>query len=402
MKLLFIGGSFPKNQEDDIYRCTKGLYDFAANILQRKIIFGLREKLKNDFYYVSTPFINPFPNGYKKIYYKGMKESDYEIYCNFFNVWGIRNISRFFHTYNNAKNFLNVKDKEKYIIVYSPHVPFLKTAVDLKNKDNNIKIILLLPDLPQFISLSNTQKIIYKFLKKFDIYQFYKLSNEFDSYILLTKYMNEFVNKNFEKKYMILEGIANDNYLKNFTNCKKNNNKLFNITYTGTLHEVFGIKKFVDSFMKDNNENYVLNICGTGDSAEYIEKCSKIDSRIKYYGQVSNDKALSIQRNSDVLVNPRTNSGKFTKYSFPSKTLEYLSSGVIVVAYKLDGIPDEYDDILFYPDNNSDDSIMQKINEIYNMSDIKKAMHLEKTANFLKNKSINYSIERIINFIRSL
>lgn len=45
---------------------------------------------------------------------------------------------------------------------------------------------------------------------------------------------------------------------------------------------------------------------------------------------------------------------------------------------------------------------MQKINEIYNMSDIKKAMHLEKTANFLKNKSINYSIERIINFIRSL
>ena len=38
-------------------------------------------------------------------------------------------------------------------------------------------------------------------------------------------------------------------------------------------------------------------------------------------------------------VNPRQNNEEFTKYSFPSKTMEYLASGVPVVAYKLDGIP---------------------------------------------------------------
>ena len=49
-----------------------------------------------------------------------------------------------------------------------------------------------------------------------------------------------------------------------------------------------------------------------------------------------------------VLVNPRKNVGEYTKYSFPSKIMEYLSSGVPAVAYKLDGIPSEYDGYINY------------------------------------------------------
>ena len=55
-----------------------------------------------------------------------------------------------------------------------------------------------------------------------------------------------------------------------------------------------------------------------------------------------------------MLVNPRMNNEEFTKYSFPSKNLEYLASGVPLIAYKLDGIPDEYDKYINYvPDNDS-------------------------------------------------
>ena len=47
-------------------------------------------------------------------------------------------------------------------------------------------------------------------------------------------------------------------------------------------------------------------------------------------------------RRADVLVNPRPNEGEYTKYSFPSKNIEYLLSGNPVVGYMLSGMPEDY------------------------------------------------------------
>ena len=47
-------------------------------------------------------------------------------------------------------------------------------------------------------------------------------------------------------------------------------------------------------------------------------------------------------------VNPRPGAADFTRYSFPSKTLEYLDAGKPVLAYRNDGIPPEYDEHLLY------------------------------------------------------
>ena len=49
-----------------------------------------------------------------------------------------------------------------------------------------------------------------------------------------------------------------------------------------------------------------------------------------------------LQTRCDVLINPRPAEGEYTKYSFPSKTMEYLLSGSKVVMHRLDGIGDEY------------------------------------------------------------
>ena len=47
-------------------------------------------------------------------------------------------------------------------------------------------------------------------------------------------------------------------------------------------------------------------------------------------------------------MNPRSNKEEYTKYSFPSKTMEYLATGRPVLMHKLKGIPDEYDKYIFY------------------------------------------------------
>jgi glycosyltransferase involved in cell wall biosynthesis len=104
-----------------------------------------------------------------------------------------------------------------------------------------------------------------------------------------------------------------------------------------------------------------LIICGVGDSEKEIIDAAKFDDRIVFLGQLPREEVLRIQTEATVLVNPRKNHEEFTKYSFPSKILEYLSAGKPVVAYKLDGIPDEYDAYLHYPSDESAEALSKKI-----------------------------------------
>lgn len=396
MKILILGGMFPKELEKNIFYNTKTDIQYAANEFQWKLKTGLEKILNDDVFNVSAPFINAYPKGYKKIFIKSFKKNKNNIYIRFNNLWGIRNISRYKNLKKESKFYLKINDNQKYIIVYSPHVPLLKTAVYLKNMDPSIKIFLLLPDMPQFVSLSKAS-LIYKLFKKYDIRQFYNLSAQFDGYILLTKYMNELVNKS-NKKNIIIEGIASKELLEK-NNVKKRNNKI-NVTYTGTLHKKYGVCNLIDAFMKIDNKNMQLNICGFGDAIAYVENAMKKDQRIKYFGQVDINKSLKIQKESNVLVNPRTNNGEYTKYSFPSKNLEYLSTGNPVIAYNLDGIPEEYNNVLFYPNDDSIESLAKKIEQVSSMSDKELQNYRDKIKIFLESKSIENTAIKVIKFIK--
>ncbi len=51
---------------------------------------------------------------------------------------------------------------------------------------------------------------------------------------------------------------------------------------------------------------------------------------------------IEAERRAWLLVNPRPAEEEFTKYSFPSKTMEYLASGTAVLTTRLPGMPAEY------------------------------------------------------------
>ena len=107
-----------------------------------------------------------------------------------------------------------------------------------------------------------------------------------------------------------------------------------------------------------------------------------------------------MQKNATIIVNPRQNNEEFTKYSFPSKNMEYLSSGVPVIAYKLDGIPDEYDDYILYPEDNSSDGLYKKIKSVLDMSEEERQSVGEKARCFVvENKNKNRQAQRIFEFI---
>ena len=343
MEVLFLCGIFDEFNTETVVRNAKAPVEFSANIFQQKMVQGF-EKSDVDFKVLSAPFIGSFPNASRQIYFNGFETApDKYSYVSFNNLWGYRNISRASALKKAIKSFAK-KEGEKLIVVYSAHTPFLEAAVYAKSLDKNIKICLVVLDLPQYMNLKTDRSKLYDVAKKYDIKKMHKLMEHVDSYVLLTEQMKEMLPIG-DKPYIVREGIVTDSQLerKDYQPTKEKY-----IVYTGKMDEKFGVKNLVDAF-KYIEEDVYLVLCGTGDSDEYIKVAADKDSRIIAMGQVTPDVAREWQDKAAVLVNPRMNNEEYTKYSFPSKNIEYLLTGKPVVAYMLDGMPKHYKQYIYRP-----------------------------------------------------
>jgi glycosyltransferase involved in cell wall biosynthesis len=142
---------------------------------------------------------------------------------------------------------------------------------------------------------------------------------------------------------------------------------------------------------------------GQGDCDEELQRLAKKHSNLKLHGIVTLKEIHRIERNSDVLVNPRPNEKEFTKYSFPSKTAEYLMMNVPVVMHKLDGVPDVYDPYLYYIENNTPQSIAETICQVLSVDSVKRSALAQKGREFVvQNKNHDQQARRVIEFIDSI
>ena len=405
MRVLLLGGVFDSSHNDEIVSKTRTYVEYAANNFQKKIIKGLQESDIN-VEVISAPFIGAYPNAYADWYFNGFDSHVNDIsgykYVNFINIWGIRNLSRANALKRELKDFIESDDPNKLIIVYTPHTPLIQAANYAKKKDNKIKICLVVPDLPQYMNLADNVSAFYKILKKLDVKAFQRENRGVDSYVILSEPMADDLQIG-DRPYCVVEGIYQEKVRK-FT--ARENNKVRTIVYTGKLDRSFGIMNLVNAFMKINDKNLRLLICGNGEERENVINCANQDNRILYKGQVSSDIAEQYAWEGDVLVNPRQNNSNYTKYSFPSKIIDYLTTGNPVVAYKLDGMPEQYQDFIYFvPDDTIEslkNTIMDALYGDENLKHIKSQKALTYFRNNISRKvvankilSMNFEITRI-------
>ena len=92
----------------------------------------------------------------------------------------------------------------------------------------------------------------------------------FDSYVLLTRQMNEVVNTR-KKPFIVMEGICSDKYVEGRRSLSPRT-----ILYTGALWKKdLGIEYFTEGFIKANLEGYELHFYGQGEAVEWIEEISR-------------------------------------------------------------------------------------------------------------------------------
>jgi glycosyltransferase involved in cell wall biosynthesis len=156
----------------------------------------------------------------------------------------------------------------------------------------------------------------------------------------------------------------------------------------------------VNAFQAILAPDWTLEIYGDGSALGEIREIAKTDLRINVHGSVANDIVIQAQHKASILINPRKNNQEFTCYSFPSKIIEYMSSGTPVLAYKLDGMPDEYLPY-FYQIAESQDGLTEALQKVIRLPE----EHLRKMgANALsfieEQKNAKVQCERIISMFK--
>ncbi len=361
--MLVVTLVYEQELERQYLKHSKIALQAADNVLQWNIIDGLIQNLgeENIQIFNSLP-MGSFPKANKKIIYKSENKKVKNVRMHnigFLNLPLFKPMCRFFAYLN---RFLRLKKNDSNVLIYGLYLPQL-SALKVAKKwfGKKINATIIIDDLPTQYGIVSGRGIK-KFLKERIGKKEIKILNDkkiIDNFVFLTEQMKDVLALN-NRKYVVVEGIAKSKPIVDEKNVDKN--KI--VYYAGTLNKKFGVLDLVQAFSTIKKENYELWICGGGDSEQQIKDYARKDKRIKFFGFVDKNTADSLMQKATVLINPRKNDGAYTKYSFPSKTLEYMLSAKPIVMYKLDGIPSEYDKFIWYIDGQSTKDIAEKIVEV--------------------------------------
>ena len=186
-------------------------------------------------------------------------------------------------------------------------------------------------------------------------------------YVLLTEAMNDYLNKQ-GKPYVILEGHADITMADRMPAMEKKTLPRV-CFYAGGVSKRYGLGNLVDGFRKANLPNAALHIYGPGDYVKELQQIAAEDDRIFYGGMLLNTQIVEKEQAAALLVNPRPTGEEYVKYSFPSKTMEYMASGTPVLTTVLPGMPKEYHPYVYLLEDESADGIARMLQEILSHSD---------------------------------
>lgn len=403
MKIIYIAAQFPVNN-DFVKVNSKVMPQYAADHVSRLFFEGIKSQLGLEIEAANLLPIASWPFGSRCIRIPRIDwiENESKIegipYC---NVIGIRQYSKF---YNLRKRFMEQakkwNDENVCVVAYGLSTPILKLFKYLKSIAPNVKTCLIVPDLPQYMNMDGSK--LYHFVKKIDIEEQKKLYQYSDGMVYFSEHMNEFFD--FQQgKWMVVEGAVKYKESDARPNGRKDCESKKVILYSGAVEVAYGIDDLLQAFMRIEGNDYQLLIIGGGGGVPVVQEALMKDERIKYMGVMEREKVLEYQKNATLLVNPRRAEGAFTRYSFPSKTLEYMVSGTPVLMHKLEGIPAEYDQYLTYFISNEVNQMAKQMKNICEKTS-KWRMEKGKAAQefVLREKNYKRQMEKMCNFIKTL
>ena len=284
------------------------------------------------------------------------------------------------------------KKENVNIIVYSLNSLFLTSAIMIKKMIKNSKICVIVPDLPFFMSNYHWPLSLFK---RFDISRIEKLRTCVDCYAVYSEFIAKKMNLS-RNSYIVTEGFIDKNKI-NIVKKRSLNDKLI-CMYAGDLNPMYSINTLIRAF--DSIQlNAELRLYGD----EKMISQYRLNDNVKYIGCLSPDEVYEEMKKCDLLINPRPSSLKLTKYSFPSKTFEYLASGTPCLMCKLPAIPSEYFEYINFFSGESVEEYRKSIEDLFKGDREELLNKANKGALFLlENKTTDIQVKKIITLINSV
>lgn len=265
-------------------------------------------------------------------------------------------IKQVLNAVNVCYNIIKLGNKKNSFVICDGLSYLASKAAISACKLKRIKAVVIITDLPEFFA-GTGEKTVRRYKALFD---------KFSGYIVLTEKMAEKLGY-LEKPYVVLEGQVDSCETKAQLVPRKNSKKI--IMYAGTVQSQYGLKILVEGFILANLPEYELHIYGNGDYAEEIDRISKEYNTIKHFPSQPNDIIVEKEKEAYILVNPRPTDEEYTKYSFPSKNMEYMVSGTAVLTTDLPGMPEEYKQYVYLIEDESVDGVCKALKKISELSE---------------------------------
>ncbi|GFI55290.1 hypothetical protein IMSAG013_00332 [Clostridiales bacterium] len=399
MKLLYIGTVCDQIKYKEMLSNTKKSPSIASMVFEECFIDGLHMHNTNVQIY-SFPMIPSISKS--RVWGWGKKHHTLKGYTvDLFptiNIIGLKQISRLLSSYCMIKKWLKKnRDAECAVLIYSL-CPFAVPNIVKLCKRFHKKCFVIVPDLPTNMFMNHKLSLIKKALVKPYLSISFKYQSGFCGYIYLTEAMKDVIHT--DAPYMVMEGIADTTQFEDIPKQKQDKRA---IMYAGRLHERYGVKTIIETYLKTPHDNLELWLFGDGDFVEEIKSYAKEDSTIQYWGRVDRRIVLECERKAALLVNFRDSANEYTKYSFPSKIMEYMLSGTPVFITELPGIPEEYYSYVYHTNAFLPEEISMILKDILSKSDDELDSTGENAREFIAEQKNSYvQSGRVLEFMRRI
>lgn len=390
MKILFLGYAVPEEKATKLSGAS-----VAGNKMQINILKNLYRYQDVDLEVLSIFPIAAFPREHRwKVKREKIQlvEKLNATVIPFLNLPIIKQFSQTISMYRYARKIVK-KDRDTLLFTFNLFPQIGLPTVWLKKK-YKCKTLCLLADLP--IDDNTMRKglscVFRKIFEQLTIYA----QEKCDKFILLNKHVKDYFN--ISDDYIVIDGGIDEKDIINLDSSYNPQKK--NIVYSGALTDYSGILLLVEAVKQLDYKHICLDIYGEGYLLQQIIDISKEYENINYYGKVSHNEIISIQKKAWLLANPRIIDNYISKVTFPSKIFEYMLSSTPVLSSKLNGFGAEYSNYLFFYEEDNSNIIRMSIEKIFNLSkeDLQKFGLLAKRF-IVENKSWKKQTEKIYKYI---
>lgn len=398
-RILFISCCIPDELELEITKYCKRPHNIhdAANTFQKTLIHGFIEN-NAVIDVLSVPSLPTSPYGYKKLYIPELyTKIENKVPCYilpYFTFIIGKYASIEWRVTRYLINWINSNRNDELIIMgYNVNPAFMASLSVVKKKYPAIKTALVVTDMIEdadnFEANRTFLKRIQLYLHKRKIVASYKA---IDKYILLSEQMKERI-PNCTNNYIVIEGIY-----KHISDYEKQDRQK-TIFYSGALDAYGNIVGMIEAFKKISRDDYKLVICGAGPLSSYVSAEAESCSNILFLGSIPRTEVIKWQHIASILINPRQPS-EITKYSFPSKTMEYFASGTPVLMYRLQGIPEEYYSYCYTIKGYSVDDLKDSIEEVIALGEYERIILGAHAKEFvLKSKTSKVQVSKLLGYL---